>query len=554
MRRYWAPTAVVGFIGISGFGSMNLMQRQKAQKEKEKERREQLVKKTTRSSYIPRIKNPVLNIQYQTDTLERVIPTLLFYSAGKITRYYVENNNSYRMQLPYFAHEEWHHRNDELRYRIGYYFTPTEYYKLCMHDEISANIAAVLTARYEYLAAPNRTEKRKVINRYKNTYLKFYFDGVAKGKIKPESRVSQDREKEYKFIANGTMKMWMKKYSRHYAPTTWRMLQRYVGRFGLVADSKKTYQMMLNNMYTIGGVNFAKYLDNDIPLKEDKVLLAEQLPKIKFMKTGGVEILDIVNQNYPLMAEVGMDKQVEIYQNLLMSSQLKYLLRNKTAEELAANPQLVNLCFRKVMNAAFGDPTFKEAVTNFPIFSETRCNLNLQDRNFAETVRKMYTFRGMDLTTMIADFSPDKVPVRTSFDNMFENMYREDFLLENIIYPKLAAQLEKSEHPIKKEDKRPFSPKPEKPVMRPRRSESMRINLPNLREPILLYASPDDESRIFECIREFDGIPQVFKNCNTLAQQRYLKEHKEYIDTLKHFQTTGSIDIGRFAKTKTQSK
>ena len=67
------------------------------------------------------------------------------------------------------------------------------------------------------------------------------------------------------------------------------MLQRYVGRLGLVENSKKNYRHILNYMYTIGGVNFAQYFDEDIYPKDDKVRLAEQLRTIKSLRSGGLE-------------------------------------------------------------------------------------------------------------------------------------------------------------------------------------------------------------------------------------------------------------------------
>lgn len=382
--------------------------------------------------------------------------------------------------------------------------------------------------------------------------MKFYFDEIAKGRIKPGSKKVADIEKERKLLANGTMKMWMNTYSRSYTPSIYRMLQRYIIRAGLVADGKNGYQKVLNQMYTIGGVNFANYFEHDIEMKEDKVLIAEQLPKINFMKAGGVEIMNIVNQNYPLLQEVGVEKQTEIFQNLLISSQLKYLLRNKTAEELQENPQLINLCFRKVLNSAYNDPSFQKVVENFPIINEHRGNLLLKDYNFDETTRKMYMFKGVDLTEAISDFSPKKVPVKSVFEQGFEKNYYNDIWAEFFLYPKIKVQLQKSTlQPPKNNNS---SVLPPSQYARPRRSGVMHVNIPNFREPILLNNTPEVNDIIFASLREFEAIPQVFKNCDTPAQQKYLREHREYLDSLKNFQATGSVNIKQFVKNKARQK
>ncbi|MBR6355929.1 MAG: hypothetical protein IKR92_03635 [Alphaproteobacteria bacterium] len=540
IKRYWAPTAIVGFFGLSVTGQM--WQNKKIEAQKEKMRLEQ-IKQDSLNAEMSKIKSPVLKIIYQNDTLETSGSALYLYYAGKITRYFVEKDNRYKLQLPYLAHEEWHHHNHDAGFRYKYYYTPTDYYKLCMHNEISANMAAILTARYEYLAAPTKAKKREIVNRYKNTYMKFYFEKVAKGQIKPESKDPKDIEKERALIANGTLNMWLEKFAAHYRPSFLAMLQTYVGNVGLVSDSKKNYRYIMNHMYTIGGVNFSEYFKKDIELKEDKVLLAEQLPKIRFMKAGGVEIMNIVNQNYRLMEQVGMDKQTEIFQNLLISSQLKYMLRNKTADELVANPQLVNLCYRKIMNKVYTDNSFSEVAKAFPLLSINRMNLTVKDANFVSTAKQMYQYQGVDLTAMITDFSPNNVPVKTTTDQFFENSQTDGFAY---LFPQMSAQMEKSLQ-TKRWAKHPTPAEP-KPKTKPRVSEPMYVRLPNLREPILLHATPQDEAQIFAALREFEAIPPVFKNCDTKAQEQYLKEHEHYMDSLRNFQATGSFDIKQFVK------
>lgn len=546
IKRYLAPTAIIGSFGFGIYGYYSHLEKQKITKEKA--RIEKLQQDSIKKATQTKIQYPVLNIAYRNDTLENSGTALYLYYAGKITRYYVEHDDRYKLQLPYLAHEEWHHHNTESGFRYKYYYSPVDYYKLCMHNEISANIAAILTARYEYLAAPNKKEKQKIINRYKNTYMKFYFSEVAKGNIKPESKLQEDIIRERHLIANGTLNMWMNKFSGHYRSSFYAMLQTYVKNIGLVPNHKKNYEHILNYMYTIGGVNFADYFEKDITLKEDKVLIAEQLPKIRFMKAGNIDIMNIVNQNYHLMQQVGIDKQTEIFENLLISSQLKYMLRHKTEEEIKENPQLVNLCYRKIMNKVYTDRSFTKVVASYPLLSINRSHLKIKDTDFESIARQMYQFKGMDLTTMITDFSANNVPIHTKFEQGFENNKTKGLFY---LFPQMSAQLEKILEPKQSPKLSPLEPKKE---TKTRVSEIMRINLPNLREPILLHATPQDEELIFAKLREFEQIPDVFKCCNTAAQRNYLKKHKEYIDSLKNFQSTGSIDISPMIKNKIRTK
>ena len=103
------------------------------------------------------IKNPYVDVAYLTDTLEKPGTALLVNQHGKITRNYVENNNLYRLDLALFVHEWWHSQNHALFYEYKY-MTPHEYYKICMHNEITANLAALLTVRLEYMVADNKAE------------------------------------------------------------------------------------------------------------------------------------------------------------------------------------------------------------------------------------------------------------------------------------------------------------------------------------------------------------------------------------------------------------
>lgn len=472
-----------------------------------------------------RVKNPVRRVEYRTDTLEQASSMLMYYQQGSITRNYVENNNSFRLQLPYAAHEDWHGYNDIIRYRNKFYLTPVEYYKLCMHDEISANIVALLTARYEYLAASTKALRRAVIKKYKSSYLNFYFNAVEKGKINPQSTNQADFEKEMSFIANATKDMWMRRYSAYYAPRTYRMLQRFIKRIGLVEDGKSNYNYVLNRMYTIGGVNFAQYMEQDINVADTKVNLAEEVSKVRSMRNEGIDVVNYINASHKLMDQISLKNTYQAFQNLLISSQLKSMLKNKTAEELRANPQLVNLCFVKIINQFRGDDEFKKLVLNYPLITKNRINLNGYSKDDARIIRQMYDFNGVNLLTMIPSYRREAMPVR--FDSKFEfKNYSADFTFAiEHEYAEKSAKVKKDVEYLVMDAADKKQPK----LPKRRLSGPQYISLPNFREPILTAANGDDYFKILQCMREFEQMPQVLKYCNTEAQRRYFKEHPEAV-------------------------
>jgi hypothetical protein len=313
--------------------------------------------------------------------------------------------------------------------------------------------------------------------------------------------------------------MWMRKFSGTYSSRTYRMLQRYVGRYGLVEDSRKNYNFVLNYMYTIGGVNFAKYMKKDIDTTDNKVKLAEQLRKVKSMRKGGLDIMNYVNKSYDLMKNVSFENARNAFQNLLISAQLKYTLHNKTPEELQQNPQLVNLCFVKIMNKVRADKSFEKVVMQYPLIADGRANLNYVEGADDKIIRQMYEFKGVDLRSLIASYEQEAMPISVhKRKKTFEN-YAVDYIsatsLEDLDEPT-------STEPLVKENTENATETQQKHI-----SKVMRLSIPNFREPILTAASDKDYLKILQCVRDFEQMPQVLKGCNTEAQRKYLAEHPE---------------------------
>jgi hypothetical protein len=230
---------------------------------------------------VKKVTSPVVKIAYRTDTLDNPTSVLLYYYNHSITRNFLENNESFRLQLPYFAHENHHHTNDNLKFKFMQ-FSPEEALKLRMHDEISANLTAILTARYEYLAAEN---KSAVIKKYEKSYMKFYFEAIKNKKINPESNAEQDRNAEWKLLANGTRKMWMRKFSVPYAARLGKSVKNYIAVNGLSdVETHRKYEYICRKMYNIGGVDFWSYMDEDISNKDNVIAIAEEMRKSSNLK------------------------------------------------------------------------------------------------------------------------------------------------------------------------------------------------------------------------------------------------------------------------------
>lgn len=514
-----ALTTVVSFLvlstGVVGCGS--------ASKPKSEE------KKVDTSENVVKVNGAVRQIRYLTDTLEHRGRTLLYYSNDKITRNYVEKDNLYAMRLYLFSHEDWHAHNDEIKWRFKYRYTPFEYYKLCMHDEISANIAALLTLRYQYMAS---ADKKEFLERYQDSIFGFYFRELKSGKIKPESNNPKDREKEYALIAKGMQEAWMKRSARGYMPTIYGMMQRYVERQGLVKDSRKSYNHVRHHMYNIGGVDFLQYMEHDIVPSDERVFLADGLRNVKSLSKGGLEIMDNVNNGYPLLQNVSIDKQSEAFQHLLIAAKLKYELRKRSAEELEANPQIIDMYYRQIFSKFMNDKTYGQYVSSFPIVNEKSSFARVNsDKEYADIISKIYMFKGVDLSKSVDGFDTECVPIKNEEFKNFSFKHGTYYWIQP-----MEAKIEFDSKWVKKYRGPVITTdnKEKKKSCKKRISDWQYIAAPNYRQPILTSATKEDNEQIFKAIEKFDSIPQVLKECDTGAQNRYYASLK-VVDEKKAF-------------------
>ena len=502
-----------GLFGVLGAMSVGLT---KSASESEK-----MSQKPTDTLFV--VKKPYVDVAYFTDTLEKSGTALLVNQRGKITRNYVENNNLYRLDLALFVHEWWHSQNHALFYEYKY-MTPHEYYKICMHNEITANLAALLTVRLEYMVADNKAE---VLKKYERSYLKFYIDAIKNKKINPFDYGEAARNKEWRLIANGVRDMWMQKFAKHYALTMHLYLQSYYNRFGDKIWQKRhngNYQTLCAQMYTIGGVNFWKYMEKDIASDDDRVLIAEKLRKVKSLKKEGRQIMAYVENDIELLNNVGIAKQSEAFQNLLVAARLKAQLDHIKPEKLQKYPSIITMLYNKIQNEIRVDKQYHELVRAFPSINNNRCRIAHDEVKYAQAIEQIYTYKGVDLTAYIKDFAVSNVPVKAT-DMM--NWSGPEWFRPQPPAAFIVSEVDMSQNiPYMLPLYLDASPAAQKQRILPqsqvkhRLSAPQAITIPNWREPLLLMRSEEIEP-VVALVRDYINMPQVLKLCDTEAQRKY---------------------------------
>ncbi|MBP3688071.1 MAG: hypothetical protein J6J35_06905 [Alphaproteobacteria bacterium] len=205
---------------------------------------------------------PTRRIDYQVDTLQ----TLKFAAAefspdeNTITVNYVKSkDNSFNESRSVIAHEQKHRDN----HKAGMKNLPMsleQYYKVRCHNEISATMCELLQLRQEYIDAPTEKVRKKIME--DNLKFDYYFEAVKQGKINPLSSKSADFEKEMRFIATETQKMWMESYALAYDGKHTSSADDFFSehRYDELQPNNANYAKARKIAYTIGGIDFSKYI------------------------------------------------------------------------------------------------------------------------------------------------------------------------------------------------------------------------------------------------------------------------------------------------------
>lgn len=217
-------------------------------------------------------------IDFQVDTIRADNNNfgVAYFSPNENTitsNYFLEkNNNEYAQSDVTLLHEQKHRDNSIAGMKV-YAVSPQQSYKLNMHDEISATISELVYLRQKYI-------ETKDINVFDSngSFFKFYKDAVGKGEVNPLSNNQVDFDKDMALIANGTRDKWQKTYGKLYSNDHIQMTKYFADRDNKYAQfHDENYQRGKDIAYNIGGVDFGKYMNQDVEIpknvKYDMVIL-----------------------------------------------------------------------------------------------------------------------------------------------------------------------------------------------------------------------------------------------------------------------------------------
>lgn len=237
--------------------------------------------KSQRSGKPEPIMGPMRTIDCNTDTTNVKVGNAFFTSlTNTITkRYSMTGDNSLGQAISTLAHEQ-KHRDNHIAGMANMPMSLEQYYKVCCHDEISANICELLHLRQEYIDAKTEEERAQIMedNNPKNQDFSYYWKAVKEGKINPLTSDPLEFDKEMKFIATETQRMWMKTYAPIYDEAHTSMTKVFFAshNYSELAPSWENYEKALQIAYNIGGIDFSKYM-KDITVYNDNILYADTL-------------------------------------------------------------------------------------------------------------------------------------------------------------------------------------------------------------------------------------------------------------------------------------
>ena len=359
-------------------------------------------------------------IDYQVDTLgasnERRVGG--YYSPGinTITMNYHENNkwllnwekDSHDAIL---YHEQKHRSNDNKGFRAkNINVSPKQYYKLCMADEISANMAALVYLREEYIKTGNINVFDKDLKRFS-----FYKEAVQKGEVNPLSSDPKEFEKDMSLIMNGTQEMWMKDFANIYNKNHIGKTERYL-RYGKgnFKENEAEYQKQLDIAYTIGGINFKYYMQKDMEMPMEWRMGDEQY-QWAYLR----ELKDL-----PFKDNMSFEQYNSLLQHLYVATQMKTEIDNSFNSEEAKN-----LTHRErdmiqcgMAGASWGRAALKE---NKAVKESVNMGLNKalgeygerasvpseNKANYQAALKSLYNINGIDYYSLLNIDPQEKMPI-----------------------------------------------------------------------------------------------------------------------------------------------
>ena len=238
-----------------------------------------------------------INVTYQVDTLKGKDSVRAYYKPSDNTitsNYYTDNSgrdNAYNQSKAIITHEAQHQSNAS-KGLYDYYVSPKQAYKLQMYNEISANIASIISLRTDYLKyleakkqgkademvnpilpkmKKNKEGKRVLVE---SPIIADYKLAVLKEEIKPGSDNPEDFDKEMSFIINETQKNWEDMYAKSYNEQCLHSAIYRSDIRGLFSAHHNTnYEKAKKAALTIGGIDFTKYQEKEVKIPEKATLI-----------------------------------------------------------------------------------------------------------------------------------------------------------------------------------------------------------------------------------------------------------------------------------------
>ena len=360
-------------------------------------------------------------IDYQVDTLD-VVP-----ANGGIFGYHSPDINT--ITLNYHENDEWcRDREENDRDAILYHeqkhrsnankgfksknisVSQEQYYKLCMADEISANMATLLYLREEYI-------KTRDINVFDKDCGKFSFykEAVQKGEVNPFSSDPKAFEKDMSLIMNGTQKMWVEDgyaylYDKNHTSMTEWYLRNGKGDF---KDNEEEYQKQLDIAYTIGGVNFKQYMQKDVKLPS-----GDERDKLAYLEA---------IKDFPFKDNMSFEQYNNLLQHLYVATRIKTFIDDLFHSERKYDPMhreedMINFGRARAISA-MTDLKEKEAVKESvnrvlnKTLGEDGERLLLPDENeenYQAALKQIYNIDGIDYYSLLKSELPEKMPIENT--------------------------------------------------------------------------------------------------------------------------------------------
>ena len=232
---------------------------------------------------------PKRSVTIQNDTIQSYKDGFAYYSSrsNTITQNIVLGDEGDEAFIKSARVHEQKHADNAEKGSDRYWMSLEQYYKVCMYDEISANVAELLAIREQYVQAKTDNERAKIVNSsIVNEKFSFYFSAVQQGKIDPFTKDPEKFMEEMKFIAQETQKMWMTEdfdwYAQKQLPEHIRWYASFYGEKGkdFYGPSDKRYNDAKHIMFgsNLGGIDFTPFI-KEYDVVPQEVKQADQMIK-----------------------------------------------------------------------------------------------------------------------------------------------------------------------------------------------------------------------------------------------------------------------------------